>query len=232
MVSFYALSFFPILKGSGEALQQFILANFVADSASVIAQYLNTFLQQIRVLSWTSFLSLGFVSLLMIYNMVRAFNKIWHVKLRRYVALSFVIYLLILLATPLFFGVLMLVSSYLASLPLISGTKASLFIKKPVLVVLPYLSAFITFSFFNWVLPSTRVRVWHAVIAGFITTFLFELAKYLFTFYLTYFPTYRLIYGALATILIFLIWIYVTWSIILLGALICSGFSSGFKTNP
>lgn len=231
MITFFILSYFPIFQGTGNAIQHFILINFVADSANLIAQKLNVFIQQVQVLTWTSILSLVFVSLLMMYNLVRAFNAIWHVKMQRHLAISFAIYLLILLVSPLVFGILMLVSSYLATLPLIAGAKITLFIKKPFLIILPYLSAFITFTFFNWVLPSTRVRIRYAVIAGFITTVLFELAKYLFTLYLTYFPSYRVIYGALAAIPLFLIWLYVSWSIILLGALICNVLMMGIPTS-
>ena len=227
MVGFLVLSRFPILKGTGEALQQFILQNFVATSANVIASHLNEFLSSVQVLSWTNIVALIVVSVLLMYNMVRSFNRIWHVQLRRSLALSFIVYVLILFLTPIFFGVLLLLSSYLASLPLISGTTTVLFLKKPLLIILPYAVSFVTFTFFNWILPSAKVKLWHAVVAGFLTTLLFETAKYIFTLYLTYFPTYRLIYGAFATIPIFLIWIYVCWSIILFGAIVCNILAVG-----
>lgn len=231
MVSFLVLSYFPALQGTGEALQRFILQNFVATSANVIASHLNEFLSSIRILSWTNIVALIVVSVLLMYNMVVAFNHIWHVKFRRSLALSFIVYLLILFLMPIFFGVLLLVSSYLASLPLISGTTTVLFLKKPLLIIFPYLVSFITFTFFNWILPSAKVKLWQAATAGFLTTILFESAKYVFTLYLTYFPTYRLIYGAFATIPIFLIWIYVCWSIILFGAIVCNILAIGLPDN-
>lgn len=225
MVSFYVLSFFPVFKGVGHSLQEFILSNFVAGSANVISIHLNDFLKQIRVLSWTNIVALLIASVLMIYNMVHAFNMIWRVKLERHFALSFLIYLGILLATPIVFGALMLGSSYLATLPVISDVKSLNAVSKPVLFILPYTAALVTFTFFNWVLPSTKVPLRYAFVAGMVTTVFFECAKYFFTLYLSLFPTYRIIYGALATIPIFFIWIYVTWVIILLGALICNALS-------
>ncbi len=231
IIVFYVVSFFPVFKGTGVAIQNFILQNFIATSANVIAKHMNDFLQSTRSLSWVSMLGLAFASILMMYNLVSAFNAIWHVKLQRHFALSFIIYVLILLLSPLFFGMLLLASSYLASLPLISGAKATLYIKKPLLIILPYVSAFVTFTFFNWVLPSCKVKLWYAVIAGFITTLFFEIAKYLFSLYLTYYPTYRIIYGALATIPLFLVWLYLSWSVILLGAVICRGLSENFVYN-
>src|SRR3990167_7799408 len=84
--------------------------------------------------------------------------------------------------------------------------------------------SFIIFFFFlfHWIIPSCRVYFRYAVFAGLITTFLFEIAKWGFVLYFHYFSTYQLVYGALATIPIFFIWIYLSWLILILGALICN----------
>lgn len=226
LVSFYVLSFFPTFEGTGVALQDFILKNFIAASASIIANHLNSFLRQLQVLSLTNFLAFAFVSILLIYNMVHAFNRIWKVRMRYYYGLSFLMYSMVLLLTPIFFGSLMLISSYIASLPLLSNTQNWALIRSPLLFMLPYFSAFITFTFLNWVLPSTKVKLRYALFGGLVTTLLFEIAKYLFSLYLSMVPTYQIIYGALATIPIFLVWLYVTWSIILFGALVCQSAAS------
>lgn len=227
MVSFYILSWFPVFHGAGVTLQKFVVSNFVADSATVISGYLNNFLSHLRVLSMTNMSFLGVISILMLYNMVSAFNEIWHVKMETHFAIAFGIYLLVLLVTPLLFGAMLVIVSYFSSLHFIATAKAAAVIKKPFIMVLPYLFEFIMFTFFNWVLPSCKVRLRYAVIAGFLTMILFEIAKYGFILYLHYVPTYRLIYGALSTIPIFLIWMYVSWLIILLGALVCQLMAKG-----
>jgi membrane protein len=221
LISFYVLSFFPTFKGTGVTIQDFILKNFIATSASVIANHLTQFLRQLQILTMTNLLAFAFVSILLIYNMVHAFNRVWKVRMRYYYGLSFVMYSLVLLLTPIFFGSLMLLSSYVASLPLFTNEQGSVFVREPLLLILPYFSAFVTFTFLNWVLPSTSVKLRYAALAGLATTMLFEIAKYLFSLYLSMVPTYQIIYGALATIPIFLVWLYVTWTIILFGALVC-----------
>ena len=231
MVSFSVLSLFPIFKGAGEKIQDFILKNFVADSADIIADHLQVFLHQLTTLSPITIGFLMLASILMIFNMVRAFNAIWHVKMERHFALSFVFYLVVLLIAPLLFGLLLVVSSYLGSLSIIAGTGTFEYIEKPLLKLLPYLSAFLTFTFFNWILPSCKVRLTNAAIAGAITAVFFELAKYCFALYLSHFPTYRVLYGALATIPIFLVWMYVSWVIILFGALVCHLISQGLPSD-
>lgn len=231
MVGFYILSWVPMFKGIAPELQKFVLSNFVADSATVINQYLHDFLMHMRDLSMLNISFLGVISVLMIYNMVGAFNEIWHVQMKSHFAIAFVIYLLVLLFTPLLFGVLLVMLSYFSSLPFLTTFGATHYVKKWVVVVLPYASEFIVFTFFNWILPSTRVRLFGAAIAGLITSALFELAKVGFAYYLHYIPTYRLIYGALATIPIFLIWMYVSWLIILFGALCCNLMTVGLPKS-
>ena len=221
MVGFYVLSWVPMFKGVGPEIQKFILSNFVADSASVISHYLNDFISHIRELSIANISFLGIVAVLLIYNMVGAFNEIWHVRMETHFAIAFCIYLLVLLFTPLLFAFLLVILSYFSSLPFLETTPLASVIKKPFVRLLPYLSEFFIFSFFNYVLPSARVRMLYAMIAGLITMVLFELAKLGFSLYLHFVPTYRLVYGALSTIPIFLVWMYFTWLIILFGGLTC-----------
>lgn len=226
LVSFYVLSWFPIFHGVGVVLQQFVIANFVADSATTISHYLQAFLSHLKELSLINVGFLGVVSILMIYNMVSAFNTIWHIKMQRHFAVSFVIYLLILLLAPILFGMMLLVVSYFSSLPFVAGTEAALFIKKPFVMLLPHFAEFLVFTFLNWALPSCTVRLRYAMIAGLFTMLVFEMAKQGFILYLHYVPTYRLVYGALSTIPLFLIWMYVSWLLILLGAMVCQRLSN------
>ena len=214
MITFWILSLFPAFSGIGDILKQFIVKNFVAHSAHVISTQLDQFLLQMRKLSWGTLLALAIVSILMIYEMVNAFNSIWQVKSKN-IALSFSFYSLVLLFTPIVFGIFIVFISYLSTLPFFSEWA---FLEKPLFSVLPYLTAFILFTFFNWALPSCTVPLRNAAVAGFITMVLFEIVKYIFGLYMSYFPTYKVIYGALAAIPIFLLWIYTSWVIILLGA--------------
>lgn len=224
MLSFWILSLFPAFTGTGEEFKQFIVKNFVAHSAELVSAQLDQFIQQVKVLSWSSLLALALVAILMIYDMVSAFNNIWQVKVKRHVALSLSFYSIVLILAPILFGFFMLASSYLATLPFLAQIA---FLEKPMLYVLPYVAALLIFTFFNWALPSCPVPFRSAFIAGLITTILFEISKYLFGLYMSLFPTYRLIYGALATIPIFLLWIYICWVILLLGAVICYTITHG-----
>lgn len=231
LVSFWVLSLFPVLHGTGQIWQQFIVNNFVAHSAEVISRELNHFLQRDRLLSWSNFIALAVISILMIYDLVNAFNKIWHIKMKRHFALSLSFYSLVLLLMPVFLGIFILFSSYLATLPFIVELQHISFLKTSFLGSFPYIAAFLTFTFFNWVLPDCPVPFRSALIAGLITTVFFEWAKMLFGWYISAFPTYQLIYGALSVIPIFLLWIYISWVIVLLGTLICHTLTHGIEVR-
>lgn len=218
---FYILSFFPALQTAGKEIEHFILSNFVASSANAISAQLQNFVSQAHVLSWTTIVSLIFFALLLVFNIVDTINGVWHVGFHRDSVFSFIIYLIILIVAPIIFAILLLLSSYLTTLPYLSHFVEVDVVRKPLISISPFLIEWIVFSFFHWMIPSCRVVFRYALIAGFITTVLFEIAKWGFVLYFHYFSTYQLVYGALASIPIFFVWIYLSWIIIILGALIC-----------
>jgi len=227
--TFYVLSFFPQLERSGHQIEQFILNNFVASSANAISKELQNFVVQVHVFSWTTVLSLIFFALIMIYNIVDTVNGVWHTRMEKHFALSFFLYLFMIIIGPIVFAFLLLVSSYITSLPLLSHFVEIDILRRPFISASPFLIEWITFALFQWLMPSCRVYFRYAVIAGFITTVLFEITKWGFVQYFHFFSTYQLIYGALVIIPIFFMWIYVSWLIIILGTLICQLLQTHYR---
>ena len=225
MVSFWVLSWFPIFSGTGEILQNFIISNFVAGTANVVNLYIQKSIMQLTQLSISNLIFLVIVSILMFFNVVQAFNAIWGVRGYHYLFFEFILCLMVLIFPPILFGMLIFISNYIVSLPLVSELGNNILIKLALLYGLPYFATWFFFTGLNWFLPSCRVPFKASLIAGSITAILFELIKFGFVIYLAYIPTYRLLYGALATIPIFLLWIYLSWVIILLGVIICHSLS-------
>lgn len=219
---FYILSFFPALKIAGQQIEQFVFQNFVAGAASAIALQLQTFLNHVGVMSWWNVSALFFFAVMLVFSMVDAVNNVWHTTLKKDFALSFFIYIILLFIAPIIFTILIVASSYLTSMPFLVDMMKVAVIQRPLFFIFPLLIEWMTFSIFHWLMPSCRVYFRYALIAGFITMALFEVAKWGFVQYIHYFPTYQLIYGALAIIPIFFVWIYVSWLILIMGALICN----------
>jgi membrane protein len=89
-----------------------------------------------------------------------------------------------------------------------------------VLAVLPFVFTCAALTILYGLVPNRRIELRHALIGGVIAGIAFELAKRGFAVYLARFPTYTLIYGAFATIPIFLLWLYLSWVVVLAGATI------------
>ena len=225
------LSYFPIFTGAASQIQQFILTNFVAESAKAISQHLTHFVSNVRYLSQTNLYLLLALDVLMLYNIHAAFNAIWHARHRWHLSLSFLIYFIVLMLSPLVFGGILVLGGFIYKLPFIEQLIQVPLIQKPLFVLAPYGLTLGIFTIFNWILPSCRVKFQHALLGGIITTLAFELAKNLFAFYLGHFHTYRQLYGTLATFPVFLIWLYVSWLIILLGALVTHAIAVGIPKH-
>lgn len=217
-VALSILAAFPVYQEIGKKMQDIIFANFVAGSADVVQQHLQTFANQAAKLSATGLFILLVTAVLMVFNMESAFNAIWRVKERRHGVTAFLIYWAVLTLLPILIAVGFAISTYLMSLPYIQSTTAS--IKLPFAIAFPYLLTWAAFSFLYLTLPNRKVRLRHALPGAFVAMVFFEFAKYAFTLYILYFPTYELVYGALAGVPIFLFWVYLSWLIILFGAVI------------
>ncbi|HYF97488.1 MAG TPA: YihY family inner membrane protein [Coxiellaceae bacterium] len=220
LVAFAILSYIPWFHGVGAHIQDFVFDNFVTSSAQSLVDTFKNFMQALPNLSKTNFIALIIFSLLTIYNISSAFNAIWHVRKHRNIVWSFFIYLLILILTPVLVGLGFVLSSLFISLPFISGGAHVPLVIQVLFWLTPYVLTFIAFTFLNWVLPTCKVSLYAAAIGGLVTSILFELAKMAFGYYLAYFSSYQILYGALAIFPIFLVWLYISWIVILIGAMI------------
>jgi membrane protein len=211
------LSAFPVADRVNEIVQDFVFKNFVPASGELVQQHLLEFSAKASRLTGTGAAVLVIVALLMMATIDRALNVIWEVKAQRSFASKFLIYWAVLSLGPVLIGASVLVTSYLISLPILSEA-ASSGVGRSLLGLTPVTASAVAFTMVYAIVPNRRVRMGHALIGGAFAAVLFEIAKRGFAFYLTQFPTYQAIYGALATVPIFLVWLYLSWIVVLLGA--------------
>ncbi len=221
-VTFSMLSAVPAFQGTGEQIQAFIFRNFVPSAGEMVQDYLRDFTAQARQLTWVGVGVLAFTAFWMLVTIEKAFNTIWRVRQARRGVSSFLLYWAILSLGPMLLGAGFAISTYVTSLSLLSGPDALLG-AKALLSVMPLVFSIAAFTLLYATVPNAWVPLRHALIGGVFTAVLFEVAKTLFGYYVRLFPGYQLIYGAFATVPLFLLWIYLSWLIVLLGAeLVCN----------
>lgn len=219
-VSFSLLSALPAFETYAAKIQGFIIQNFVATSAEVIQSHLQNFVRQASKASGIGMILLLATAVLMVFNMEQAFNAIWRAEKHRSFISAFLMYGAVLILAPVLIGIGFFVSTYIISLPYISTAAELLGLKKHLLLITPYISTLAAFTILYSAIPNRKTYFRYALIGGSVATIMFELAKLGFVLYITHFSVYRLLYGALATVPIFLVWIYVCWFVILFGAVV------------
>jgi membrane protein len=117
---------------------------------------------------------------------------------------------------PLLVGGGLALTSYMFSYSGLAGIKIYL------LKFLPIIASTVGFFLIYLIVPNRKVSWKSAIVGALVAAILFEMAKRGFAWYVTTFPSYQRVYGTLATIPIFLFWVYLSWNIILLGGTIAA----------
>jgi membrane protein len=220
-IAFAVLSVFPVFRPIMDLLQDFIYSNFVPAAGEVVQKHLQQFAQNAGRLTAWGLLFLAVTSLMLMATIERTFNDIWHVPQRRMRVNRFLTYWALLTLGPILIGASLSITSYVVSLPLFAGDSVLSGFRAFVLGTLPAFFELLAFLLLYTVVPNHPVRLVHAVAGTLVAVVLFECAKRGFGLFVVHF-SYRKVYGALAALPIFLIWIYVSWVVILLGAVVAA----------
>ncbi len=193
-----------------------VLGNLIPVSSDQIIPFLQQLTQrQSRALGSIGFVILIGLGVMLFNNIEHAFNDIWRIRKRRPLVNKFITFYTIITVAPV--G---LAASVAQTAQIHVESEQISFFASFFQQLLPLVLAWATFTIANKVLPYTEVRLRAALVSGLVTAVAFEAAKYGFNIYIHVFvlPTYASVYGSIALIPIFLIWVYVFWIIVLFGA--------------
>ena len=230
MVVFGILSAFPVFDAWSTQLTNFVFSNFVPSSARVVEDYLREFAASTNKLTLTGVVALLVSLILTMYSIESTFNRVWRVPIPRARLVRLLMYWTLLTLGTLLAVASLAVTSYLFALPGLAGMEA-LSWRERLLTYLPNLVELLAFTFAYWLIPHRSVAFRFALAGGLFATLLFELAKRGFAAYLLGVPSYEQLYGALAVVPIFMIWLYLSWVVVLLGASFAASLSS-FRYQP
>lgn len=218
-------SAFPVFDDFSTEIKRFLLTNLVPETGGkVITRYMTQFAESAAKLTAVGSVFLMLTAMLMMLTIDTAFNMIWRVSRPRPLIQRILIYWAALTLAPLLIGGSLSLTSWLA------GVSAGYARQAPdvgvaMLKVLPAILTTLAFSLLFRVVPNRYVPLSHAVTGGVTASLAFEAMNRAFAHYITHFPAYKLVYGAFASIPIFLLWIYLSWITILTGALIAASLS-------
>ncbi len=225
-VALSIVSGFPLFDQWMDRVEDFIFLNFVPRSGATVQTYMREFAANASKLTAPGIVALIFTAVLLMENIEDTFNRIWRVSGERKRLGKFIVYWTVLSLGPILIGAGLAISSLLFTSALgvdldhLSGLAAGL------LRATPFVVTWIAFTFAYQIIPYRSVPFKSGLIGGFVGAVLFEVAKRLFAFYLIQFPAYEEVYGALSAVPIFLIWLYVSWAVVLLGASFAASLSS------
>lgn len=210
-------SAFPAFQSVVQNLQDFASKNLVAHSADVISTNLNNFIQSSRHLSIVGICFLIVVSVLMIFNMEKTFNRIWRVPLPRRGLSGFLMYWGVLTLIPLLLGVLVLTSHSITSMVWYNDVVGMLGIKALIVAISPFLVILFALLLVYLTLPNCHVPFLSALIASVVTTVCFVILRVGYAIYISHAHMQMNIYGAFSVIPFFLTWIFCNWLLVLFG---------------
>ena len=212
------LSSSPFFEDAMAQIKIFLLLNLVPEIAGrIITVYMEEFSAHAVRLTAVGIALVFVLAVWLMLIMDRSLNAIWRVRQSRPYWLSVLGYVLLLLSAPILVVVSVSITTYIMALSAgMTGipARAHLLLQRAVPVSLSALAFFLVYR----IIPHRRVAWRHALLGGVVAAVLFEAAKQLFAFYVHAAPTYNLVYGAFAAVPLFLIWIYLSWLVILLGA--------------
>ena len=217
-VTFTIFSVLPEFDEVGAKVRAYVFDNFVPASSALVQDKLVEFTERAQGLTGIGFLFLFVTAFMMLMTIEKAFNQIWNVPEPRKGLSRFLLYWGVLsLGPPLIAGGVF-ISLYLLTLPLLTDID-TLGISQAALPVLPLIFTAAAFTVLYAAVPNCSVPPRHALVGGLLTMLAFEAAKWVFTTTVAN-ANFEPIYGTFAAVPLFLIWLYLVWVVVLVGAIV------------
>lgn len=224
IVPFLAVAF-SVAKGFGFQYSNYIQKFLLKVSAgrvevvNKIIEYINN--TNVATLGAIGVGTLIFTVISVLNNIEKAFNTIWGVTKSRKFGRKFVDYLSITIVYPFLTIVAISATTTLQSskfLQKLLGTSIFSNVYLVLLKLLPYISVWLALTFIYYFMPNTKVKILPALIGAIIGGTLWQLAQIFYIKFQIGVAKYNAIYGSFSQIPLFLVWLYISWVIVLLGS--------------
>jgi len=217
-IAFAILKAFPVFDNIQDQIKALLFENFLPESVEGAQSYFDHFIGQTEGLTAIGIVALAVTAIMLLSTIEAALNCIFHVKATRPFVPRLMMFWAVITLGPLLLGGSLSLGTYLYALSEWAGAGSIPGLGGVMARLLPAVLAIFAFTVFYAIVPYRPVKVLHALIGGLSAGVLFGVLRRLFALYISAFPAYQTIYGALATVPIFLIWMYLSWAVVLIGA--------------
>ncbi len=236
VIAFAVISGFPAFDAVRGQMEQLFVDALVPEVGQDVQNYVGEFTANAGNLTAVGIVALTLTAILLLSTIEGTLNRIWRVERPRPLFVRLLIFWTVLTLGPMLFGASFTVTSDMfATLERWTGEAPALeelgesgsFLEG----VLPVLFEIAFFTLLFMIVPARRVQLRHAALGGTISGLSFEVLQYFFNTFLTSGSTYQTIYGAVAVFPIFLIWVYLSWTVIIIGAMCAAAFPDWWRTR-
>ena len=221
-VGLAVFSAFPVFGKFQDTIQRWLVDSLVPESISrQVLGYLTQFSRKASRLGSVGLVAVLFSAIALMVTIERTLGQIWRVEHPRPLQQRLILYWSAITLGPLLLGASIAITSYVttASRGVVDVLPGGL---RWLLDSFEFVLLVLCVSGLYFYVPNARVRWRHALTAGLMAALGIELGKKVLTSYLAEMPTYSAIYGAFAAVPILLVWVYVAWLVVLLGAVVAS----------
>lgn len=220
---------FPIFDSMRLQVQEFLIQYFMPSAIENVENYLTLFIEAVGRLTSIGILGIAATAVLMLSTIESSFNFIFQVKKSRKIMAKAKLYGFIIVICPLLLGTALSIKGYLFTLKYFNPENFfgyNIFAR----TVLPNLLTFGFLMLCYVAIPNKKVLKMHAFYGALMAFVMMVLLRFGFSYFLLYNVTYKTIYGALATIPVLLVWMYLWWSVVLSGAILTAALEE-FKAK-
>ncbi len=221
-IAFSMLAAFPVFGGVRGEFQNMLFANFLPESASAMRSYFDQFISNSATLSAVGVIGLAMTAVLLLGAIEADMNAIFRVSRPRALAPRLLVFWALITLGPLLLGASFSLSTYFFAatkymgVNVLTGPLGGLAGLAPTAIIVVLLTMFF------YIIPNRPVSIRSALVGGAFAGIGFSVLRKVFAWYVSTFPAYQTIYGAVSVVPIFLVWMYLTWTVVLLGAVLAA----------
>lgn len=219
-IVFAVLAQVPALEGFRAEIMDFVLANLLPDSGGKVAASFDAFIANAGRMEGFGVIGLALVAMLLIHTIFKVMNRIFRVERPRPIWLRLSVYVGVLVGGPLVLAASFTLATYIFTLTRGLGLEAFTGPLGRLTRLMPALILIVGLTAFYKVVPNRRVGWRDALVGGVLAGLTFSGLRWLFGIYLIYFPTYKVLYGALSAVPVFMLWMFLSWAVVLGGAVV------------